>query len=85
MDMIEDFFARNLEMLKTLADDQSVGVWINSADGEILYASRGVRDQYGVDPEQLLGHNATYLVERGLASSQGLLETLRTREIGRAV
>ena len=85
MDMLEGFLAHNLEMLKILADDQHVGVWINSGDGEILYASSAVKEQYGVDPEQLIGHNATELVEMGLASSQGLPETLRTQEISKAV
>ena len=84
MDLMEDFMARNMEMLKILADDQNVGVWINSGDGQILYASRGVREQYGVDPAALLGHNSTELVETGLASGQSLPETLRTRAISKA-
>ena len=84
MDTVEDFLARNLEMLKMLADDQHVGVWINSDDGRILYASQAVREQYGVDPESLLGHNSTELVETGLASGQSLPETLRTHEISKA-
>ncbi|WP_294484906.1 sigma 54-interacting transcriptional regulator [uncultured Mailhella sp.] len=84
MDLVEDFMARNMEMLKILADDQNVGVWINSGDGQILYASRGVREQYGVDPAVLLGHNSTELVETGLASGQSLPETLRTRAISKA-
>ena len=84
MDLMEDFMARNMEMLKILADDQNVGVWINSGDGQILYASRGVREQYGVDPAVLLGHNSTELVETGLASGQSLPETLRTRAISKA-
>ena len=84
MDLMEDFMARNMEMLKILADDQNVGVWINSGNGQILYASRGVREQYGVDPAVLLGHNSTELVETGLASGQSLPETLRTRAISKA-
>lgn len=75
------FSEQNMRTLKAFMDSLDVGIWVNNGNGDVLYASRGIEEQYGVSPTEIIGKNARKIVDDGLSSQYTVQATIKTRQI----
>ena len=75
------FSEQNMGTLKAFMDSLDVGIWVNNGNGDVLYASRGIEEQYGVSPTEIIGKNARKIVDDGLSSQYTVQATIKTKQI----
>lgn len=81
MDLETLLSEQNLENIKAIIDSLDVGIWVNNSHGDVLYASRGVEEQYGIPTEEVIGKNAIKLVDDGLSTQYTVQTTIKTKQV----